>query len=390
VCLQVLLGLLDSWAYAGVITTPPPAVDEDPVSNTRSAGEPVNFNHVGGMHMPGFVPMPGFAPLIHGGPSVYGAQQQLGPGANGGYGAQQPVHFAFGGQTLQGGPAVYGAQQLGPGAYGGYGAHQPVDGAIGGQYMQGGQRDDVQPPISEDQPDYSGTAGYGNPGYGYGPMSTPQICLPYGGFGPVEGPGRYYGGPYGGFSGQMRKLGRYGSLWKKSGKYGGFGEKYGFYPFSDYEDMFDQNADDYLADLYGYNHLADLYGADQEDDEHFKSASARLEKYLQRQWQLGKRKLQVQVDYGNIPLEWEFLNQYHNIHSPLFGTRFAPKYGLPEPPAPIVDHGYGAGFGHGQLGTSLIPGYNPHLGYGPHFGLQQPQPSPRQDQQPPQAQPTST
>merc|ERR1719348_2318372 len=355
VCLQVLLGLLDSWAYAGVITTPPPAVDEDPVSNTRSAGEPVNFNHVGGMHMPGFVPMPGFAPLIHGGPSVYGAQQQLGPGA-----------------------------------YGGYGAQQPVDGAIGGQYMQGGQRDDVQPPISEDQPDYSGTAGYGNPGYGYGPMSTPQICLPYGGFGPVEGPGRYYGGPYGGFSGQMRKLGRYGSLWKKSGKYGGFGEKYGFYPFSDYEDMFDQNADDYLADLYGYNHLADLYGADQEDDDHFKSASARLEKYLQRQWQLGKRKLQVQVDYGNIPLEWEFLNQYHNIHSPLFGTRFAPKYGLPEPPAPIVDHGYGAGFGHGQLGTSLIPGYNPHLGYGPHFGLQQPQPSPRQDQQPPQAQPTST
>merc|ERR1719323_448109 len=104
--------------------------------------------------MPGFVPMPGFAPLIHGGPPVYGAQQ-LGPGANGGYVAQQPVHFAFGGQTPQGGPAVYGAQQLGP----------------GGQYMQGGQHDDVQPPISEDQSGYSGTAGYGNPGYGYGPMS---------------------------------------------------------------------------------------------------------------------------------------------------------------------------------------------------------------------------
>merc|ERR1719158_1567319 len=95
VCLQVLLALLVSWADAGVITTPPPpAVDEDPVSNARSAGEPVNINHVGGMHMPGFVPLPGFAPLIHGGPPVYGAQQQLGPGAYGGYGAHQPVDGA--------------------------------------------------------------------------------------------------------------------------------------------------------------------------------------------------------------------------------------------------------------------------------------------------------
>merc|ERR1719167_874433 len=50
------------------------------------------------------------------------------------------------------------------------------------------------------------------------------------------------------------------------------------------EDMRDQNSDDLGA------------------DEHLTSSKARLEKYLQKQWQLGKRKLQVQVDFGNVPL----------------------------------------------------------------------------------------
>merc|ERR1719470_831798 len=58
------------------------------------------------------------------------------------------------------------------------------------------------------------------------------------------------------------------------------------------EDARDQNSDDLGA------------------DEYLTSSKARLEKYLQKQWQLGKRKLQVQVDFGNVPLEWEYLNQY--------------------------------------------------------------------------------
>merc|ERR1719370_191178 len=65
------------------------------------------------------------------------------------------------------------------------------------------------------------------------------------------------------------------------------------------EDMRDQNSDDL------------------EDDEQLSSSKARLEKYLQKQWQLGKRKLQVQVDFGNVPLEWEYLNQYHGVRHPL-------------------------------------------------------------------------
>merc|ERR1719318_1442833 len=70
------------------------------------------------------------------------------------------------------------------------------------------------------------------------------------------------------------------------------------------EDTRDQNSDDLGA------------------DEYLTSSKARLEKYLQKQWQLGKRKLQVQVDFGNVPLEWEYLNQYHGVRHPLAMTAF--------------------------------------------------------------------
>merc|ERR1719347_722797 len=89
------------------------------------------------------------------------------------------------------------------------------------------------------------------------------------------------------------------------------------------EDTRDQNSDDLGA------------------DEHLMSTSARLDKYLQKQWQLGKRKLQVQVDFGNVPLEWEYLNQYHGVRHPLAMTAFGPKYGLAGPPSPMYDYGYG-------------------------------------------------
>merc|ERR1712240_312804 len=89
------------------------------------------------------------------------------------------------------------------------------------------------------------------------------------------------------------------------------------------EDTRDQNSDDLGA------------------DEHLTSSKARLEKYLQKQWQLGKGKLQVQVDFGNVPLEWEYLNQYHGVRHPLAMTVFGPKYGLAGPPSPMYDYGYG-------------------------------------------------
>merc|ERR1719158_2825484 len=252
---------------------------------------------------------------------------------------------------FHGGSTGYGGQQPGPGSYG------------------------------EQQPVHGGRPGYGNLGYGSGPMSAPQFCAPYGGFGPfVGGLGGYYGRPYGGFGGQMRPSGRYGGFGNKYGgagmNFGGFGGKYGgFYPFGDYEDMFDDRNDD--------DFLADLYGVDQEDDEHLTSTSARLEKYLQKQWQLGKRKLQVQVDFGNVPLEWEYLNQYHGVRHPLSMTAFGPKYGLAGQPAPMVDYGFGPGIGYGGPGAPFAPGYGQPQGpgYGPSGQQHWQQSYPAQDQQ---------
>merc|ERR550534_1589183 len=107
------------------------------------------------------------------------------------------------------------------------------------------------------------------------------------------------------------------------------------------EDMRDQNSDDLEA-------------------ERLTSSKARLEKYLQKQWQLGKRKLQVQVDFGNVPLEWEYLNQYHGVRHPLAMTAFGPKYGLAGPPPPMFDYGYGPV----QQGAPPMPS--------PFFGQQAP------------------
>merc|ERR1719187_2561899 len=146
------------------------------------------------------------------------------------------------------------------------------------------------------------------------------------------------------------------------------------------EDTRDQNSDDLGA------------------DEHLTSSKARLGKYLQKQWQLGKRKLQVQVDFGNVPLEWEYLNQYHGVRHPLAMTAFGPKYGLAGPPAPMFDYGFGptgpiGGFGgpdFGYGGPGYGPGYGlgapPAPGYGPSQGPGYGQPDQQQQHYPAQGQ----
>merc|ERR1712133_302924 len=131
------------------------------------------------------------------------------------------------------------------------------------------------------------------------------------------------------------------------------------------EDTRDQNSDDLGA------------------DEYLTSSKARLEKYLQKQWQLGKRKLQVQVDFGNVPLEWEYLNQYHGVRHPLSMTAFGPKYGLAGQPAPMVDYGFGPGIGYGGPGAPFAPVYGQPQGpgYGPSGQQHWQQPYPAQEQQ---------
>merc|ERR1719430_1352051 len=128
------------------------------------------------------------------------------------------------------------------------------------------------------------------------------------------------------------------------------------------EDMRDPNSDDLEA------------------DEQLSSSKARLEKYLQKQWQLGKRKLQVQVDFGNVPLEWEYLNQYHGVRHPLAMTGFGPKYGLAGPPSPMYDYGYGpVQQGRPPMPSSFFGPQTPGFWQQPQFGpappVQQPEAS---------------
>merc|ERR1719431_273925 len=60
----------------------------------------------------------------------------------------------------------------------------------------------------------------------------------------------------------------------------------------------------------------------------------KIDDYLAKQWLLGKRKLTVSVNYGNMPLEYQYFNQYHGFPNPLAGTPLGPRFGLPGP-APL-------------------------------------------------------
>jgi hypothetical protein len=47
------------------------------------------------------------------------------------------------------------------------------------------------------------------------------------------------------------------------------------------------------------------------------------------QWLLGKRKLSLSVNYANIPLEYQYLNQYHGMPIPGAGTPLGDRLNIP-------------------------------------------------------------
>merc|ERR1719184_488781 len=84
-------------------------------------------------------------------------------------------------------------------------------------------------------------------------------------------------------------------------------------------------------------------GDDLDEDgepDHLVETRNKIDDYLAKQWLLGKRKLTVSVNYGNMPLEYQYLNQYHGFPNPLAGTPLGPRFGLPGPkflpPRPIA------------------------------------------------------
>merc|ERR1719187_1415735 len=66
--------------------------------------------------------------------------------------------------------------------------------------------------------------------------------------------------------------------------------------------------------------------------DHLRETQNKIDDYLAKQWLLGKRKLTVSVNYGNTPLEYQYLQQYHGMPNPLLGTPLGDRMGLkPEP-----------------------------------------------------------
>jgi len=57
----------------------------------------------------------------------------------------------------------------------------------------------------------------------------------------------------------------------------------------------------------------------------------KIDDYLAKTYALGKRRLSVQVEKLNTPLEYQYLQQYHDIDHPLSGTQLGNMFNIPQP-----------------------------------------------------------
>merc|ERR1712025_1315700 len=96
-----------------------------------------------------------------------------------------------------------------------------------------------------------------------------------------------------------------------------------------------------ITNLLAANLIADGDDVDEDGEpDHLVETRNKIDDYLAKQWLLGKRKLTVSVNYGNMPLEYQYLNQYQGVPNPLAGTPLGPRFGLPGPvplpPKPVA------------------------------------------------------
>merc|ERR1719348_2219115 len=54
----------------------------------------------------------------------------------------------------------------------------------------------------------------------------------------------------------------------------------------------------------------------------------KIDNYLAKQYLMGRRKLTVSVNYANMPLEYQYLSQFHGFPNPVAGTPLGKKFGL--------------------------------------------------------------
>merc|ERR1719402_514638 len=264
--------------------------------------------------------LPGYGGSVPGGYGGGGAY-----GGGGQYGGAYGGGPAYGGGSTYGGGGPYGGGKgyagggFGLGAVGGYpGGGYPggfPGGAKGGIYQTGGAA-------------YGPGGAYGVSG-GYGPYVTgggnPLLAEAlYGnrnnyvaggnlnlGHGGIKSPLNVI--TQAAYQNNFAPLQNYG--------YGGFG---GLQPYG---------ADE----INKFRHKKGLHALDEDDldadgkPDHLVATKYKIDDYLAKQWHLGRRKLTVNVQSSTVPLEYQYLQQYHGFAHPLAGLPIGQSGYSPDP-----------------------------------------------------------
>jgi len=186
--------------------------------------------------------------------------------------------------------------QFGKPGYGGNGGFRGVNyggynGVLGqhGNYMGGGGN----PLVSEAMYGGSQKVAGGQFNLGYGGLKSPLAPI--------------VNSAYQGNFSPMKKFG-----------FGGFG-----------------GVDNYAAgeiNDYRYNHGMRPLDPDDLDDngeaDFLTATKHKIDNYLAKQYLMGRRKLTVSVNYANMPLEYQYLSQFHGFPNPVAGTPLGKKFGL--------------------------------------------------------------
>merc|ERR1711931_155079 len=209
----------------------------------------------------------------------------------------------------------YGGEMANDGYGRGYGPH------AGGNYGQFGK------------PGYGGNGGFRGMNYGgYNGVLGQQGNYMGGGGNPLVSEAMYGGAQR--VAGGQFNLG-YGGLKSplapivNSAYQGNFSpmKKFGFGGFG--------GVDNYAAgeiNDYRYNHgmrPLDPDDLDNDNEADFLTATKhKIDNYLAKQYLMGRRKLTVSVNYANMPLEYQYLSQFHGFPNPVAGTPLGKKFGL--------------------------------------------------------------
>jgi len=263
--------------------------------------------------------LPGYGGSVPGG---YGGGGAYGWGGQ--YGGAYGGGPAYGGGSTYGGGGPYGGGKgygggFGLGAVGGYpGGGYPggfPGGAKGGIYQTGGAA-------------FGPGGAYGVAG-GYGPYAT-------GGGNPLLAEA-LYGNRHNYVAGGNLNLG-HGGIKSPLNVITQAAYQNNFAPLQNYGYGGFGGLQPYGADeINKFRHKKGLHALDEDDldadgkPDHLVATKYKIDDYLAKQWHLGRRKLTVNVQSSTVPLEYQYLQQYHGFAHPLAGLPVGQSGYSPDP-----------------------------------------------------------